>query len=106
MRRVPVYAYDGALVEYASEQKIARLDSRGLVRVIRHPKGRINRAVYRKRPTDPRAIKLSDYKGTKYVFIEKVGDGHFCYHLKRLGRGDELRPIFLRVLTDCLAEGV
>jgi hypothetical protein len=99
---IPLYAYDGALVERASEQRIARLEKNGLVRVVRHPKGHVNRAVYRKRVSDPKAMKLAEYLGTRYSFREPLADGHICWRLKRLGYGDELRPIFLQVLTDCL----
>jgi hypothetical protein len=40
--------------------------------------------------------------GTRYCYREYLNIGRVCWSLKRLGRGDELRPIFLQVLTDCL----
>ena len=27
-----------------------------------------------------------------------------CWNLRRLGKGGELRPIFLRVVTDCVTQ--
>jgi hypothetical protein len=55
---------------------------------------------------------VSDYQGTKYSFRKHLGDGHRCYRLRALGDNrndedyylapDEARPIFLRVLLDCL----
>ena len=56
---------------------------------------------------------LSDYKGTKYSFRQHLDNGQRCYRLRALGDNrndedcflapDEVRPIFLRVVLDCLA---
>lgn len=104
-RDIPLYAYDGALVEYTYAERIARLETCGLVRVIRHKKGMIARAIFYAREGDPRPADLRDYVGQEYSFKERLDDGHRVWKLKRLGKGDELRPIFLRVLNDCLVSG-
>jgi hypothetical protein len=52
---------------------------------------------------EARPALLQDDLGTRYSFRERLEDGHTCWRLKRLGQGDELRPIFLRVVTKCLA---
>jgi hypothetical protein len=77
--------------------------------VIRHPKGRIARAIMFAAPGE-RLIWLSVYGGTKYSFLERLAHGR-AWDLKRLGGGrgatdyapPEVRPIFLQVVTDCLS---
>gem|GEM_PF-6130710 len=41
--------------------------------------------------------------GNKYSYLEHFECGSVAWQLKRLGKGDELRSIFLQVVTDCLA---
>ena len=59
----------------------------------------------RRNPAAPRPLRATAYQGTKYHYLEHVPAGHAIWQLKRVGKGDELRPIFLRVVTDCLAAG-
>ena len=47
---------------------------------------------------------LEDYLGTRYSFREHLDNGYIAWTLRRLGKGDEFRPIFLRVVTVCLSE--
>ena len=100
---IPLYSYDGALIAWITEQRMNRLERMGLARVVRHKKGTINRVVMHYRPGDPKPTELTDYLGTRYSFREHLDDGHVCWNLRRLGKGAELRPIFLRVVLDCLA---
>lgn len=79
-----------------------RLDALGLIRIVRHRKGHVSRCIMHKRPGDPEPVKPSDYLGTRYSFREHLDNGHLCWRLKRLGRGKELRPIFLAVVADFL----
>lgn len=105
-REIPLYRYDDSLIEYTNAARIERLERCGrLSRVVRHKKGTINRAVMRPREGEPKPTELRDHVGQRYSFREHLDDGHRPWKLKRLGEGDELRPIFLRVLTDCLASG-
>jgi hypothetical protein len=63
-------------------------------------------------PGEPRPSFLEDYRGTSYSFRQLLAEGHRCHRLRALGdkpRADEyylapeeVRPIFLAVLLDCL----
>ncbi|MBI3695417.1 MAG: hypothetical protein HY238_11350 [Acidobacteria bacterium] len=99
---IPLYAADGELCDWISEQRMARLDRLGLIRVVRHKKGHVARCILHRRPGDPKLVRLADYLGTRYSFREHLDNGRLCWRLRRLGRGDELRPVFLRVVADCL----
>ena len=111
-RTVPLYAYNGELIEHATEKRVARLEKLGLVRVVRHRKGHVNRAVFHRRPGEASPGKLTDYVGTQYSFPQRLGDGHVCWRLRSLGGSrsetdlapDAVRPIFLRVLMECMAK--
>ena len=50
------------------------------------------------------AITTGAASGTRYSFREHFDTGTVAWTLKRLGKGDELRPIFMTVLTDCMAK--
>lgn len=103
--RIPLYTADGDLADWISEQRLTRLQSAGLIaRVVRHRKGRVNRAILFRHPADGAAVELRQYLGTRYSFREHLDNGRLCLRLRRLGRGDELRPFFLQVLLDCLVK--
>lgn len=114
---VPLYSYDSAFQGLIPERSALKLERDGLAKLVRHPKnGRIARVVRHKRPGEPTATTLRDHMGKAYSFKHDIGDGHKPWALRplagRVARGDEshelhlapdsLRPIFLRVLTDCL----
>jgi hypothetical protein len=107
---IPVYQADGSLYACVSEQRLARLQSAGLIaRVVRHRKGHINRAILFMRPGEPRAIPASAVMGTRYSFKEPVDHG-LAWELKHLGgkrdgstyAPPEVRGAFLQVIADCL----
>ena len=112
-RNIAVYNCDGALVQWIDAKRAARLIASGSVaRAIRrrHP-DRIVRVTLRQRPGESRPSLLSDYVGTKYSFRQHLNDGHSCFRLRSLGDNpreecdlapDEVRPIFTRVVRDCL----
>lgn len=99
---IPLYTAAGELCDWITEQRMTRLDKLGLIQVVRHKKGRVSRCLIRQRPGDPEPMKPSDYVGTRYSFREHLDNGHIAWTLKQLGHGDELRPVFLQVVTDCL----
>lgn len=100
---IPLYSSQGELREKITEQQLTRLQALGLIaRVIRHRKGHVNRAVLFRREGEVRGANLMDSPGTKYSFLEHLDGGHATWSLKRLGHGDELRSVFLQVVTDCL----
>jgi hypothetical protein len=107
---LPLYSSDLGLVDHIEPSRALRLERAGLAKVIRH-KGHINRAVFYRRVNDPLPPNLRCYAGQVYSFEQPLGDGHFCWRLRPLQGGyaettlapPEVRPIFLRVLLDCLA---
>jgi hypothetical protein len=104
MQKIPLYSADGELRDWITQGRLARLQAAGLIaRVVRHRKGHINRAIMFRRPGEGRPAQVNDYAGTRYSFREHLDNGFLCWRLRRLGRGDELRPIFLTVVTDCMA---
>jgi hypothetical protein len=77
---IPVYRADGRLYDHVTERGLARLQEAGLIaRVVRHRKGHINRAILFVRPGEA-PMPRTAYMGTP----------------------DDVRPIFLQVVTDCL----
>ena len=110
-RTVPLYSYDGTLLDHVGEQRAGRLEHLGRAKVVRHSKGHINRVILlRRRDETASTPALTDYLGKKYSFRQPLNDGHRCWRLKALGRPSEinlapveLRPIFMRVLLECLS---
>ena len=101
--RIALYNSDGELQDKITEQRLTRLQALGLIaRVVRHPKGHVNRAVMFRRVGEGQGVDPKDYLGTPYSFREHLEGGHVAWALKRLGHGDELRPVFLQVVIDCL----
>jgi hypothetical protein len=113
---VPLYSYDQSFQGYIPERYALKLEREGLAKLVRHKKGSVNRVVMRRRPGDPNATVLRDYPGQGYSYEHHLYDGHRPWALKPLGgkvsRRDHniefnlapasTRPIFLRVLLDCL----
>ncbi len=114
---IPLYSHDLAFQGVVPERRILKLERDGIAKVVRHKKGRIARAVLYKRPGDPSPTTVRDYLGKSYSFKHRLDDGHRPWALKPLTghihRGDQsfelhlapasLRPVFLRVLLDCIA---
>ena len=107
---IPVYQADGSLYACVSEQRLARLQSAGLVaRVVRHRKGHINRAILFMRPGEPKPMPASSAMATRYSFKESLRHGS-AWDLKRLdgslsGKNyapPETRAAFLQVVANCL----
>ena len=106
---IPVYQADGSLYASVSEQRLARLQSAGLVaRVVRHRKGHINRAILFLRPGESKPLSASATTGTRYSFKESLEHGR-AWDLKHLG-GDrdgktyappQARLAFLQVVAEC-----
>ena len=114
-RDIAVYNCDGALLQWMDEKRVRRLIECGRVaRVVKNRAGRIERATLHLIAGEPKPSTLRDYLGTKYSFREHLKDGHRCYRLRGLGDNpraerdlapEEVRPIFLRVLQECLVLG-
>ena len=87
---IPLYTADRELTDWISKQQAIRLERLALVQAVRHRKGRVARCILRRRPGDPRPVRLSDYLGTRYSFLQRPYNGGQCWRLRRLGCGDEL----------------
>jgi hypothetical protein len=110
MKSIPVYRADGSLYACVSEQRLARLQTAGLVaRVVRHRKGHVNRAILFIRPGEPKPLMAGAVAGTRYSFKEPLEHGQ-AWELKRLGDSDdeksyaplETRVVFERVVRECM----
>jgi hypothetical protein len=106
---IPVYQADGSLYACVSEQRLAALQSAGLVsRVVRHRKGHVNRAILFLPPGESKPISASSVMGSRYSFKESFGHRP-VWDLKHLdGSRDgknyappETRAAFLKVVADC-----
>src|SRR5580704_9182955 len=102
---IPVYQADGSLYACVSEQRLATLQSAGIVaRVVRHRKGHINRAILFMRPGEPKPLERGSVAGTRYSLRELLEHGP-AWDLKHLdgSRGGknyappEMRAAFLQV---------
>ena len=100
---VPLYNSERELIDWITPKRLERLEAAALLtRVVRGSKGQARRAYLKWRSGDGKPIPRP-HSGTRYSFREKLPEAaKVVWALKRLGVGDELRPIFLRVVTDCL----
>ena len=111
---IPFYSYDGAYLDHITVKRAARLENSGVAKVVRHKKGHINRVILLRGKDDPRPTTPCDYLGKRYSFQQLLQDGQRPWKLRPLQGGrsetdlapEELRPIFIRVLLDCLAPAV
>jgi hypothetical protein len=109
----PLYCYNGALACWIDMKGLRRLQDDGLIsRVVKRRKGTVTRAVLHRMPGEERPATLLEYLGTRYSFRQDLADGHRCFRLRSLGDNrneerelapDVCRPIFLRVVLDCMA---
>ncbi len=99
---IPCYAADGTSRGFRSPECARRLIAAGLVTAVYGRKGHL-RAIFARREDGATAVGDRPPLGTRYSFRERLDNGYLCWRLRRLGRGDELRPIFLTVLAECMA---
>ena len=85
---IPLYTAEGELQDWISEQRIARLDGVGLIRIVKHKKGRVGRCILLPRPSDPRLIRLLAYLGTRYSYLERLDCGRVVWTLRKLRQTD------------------
>jgi hypothetical protein len=99
---IPCYATDGTSRGLRSPECARRLIEAGLVTPVYGRKGHL-RAIFARCEDGSPAVRDQLPLGTRYSFREHLDNGYPCWKLRRLGRGDELRPIFLAVVADCMA---
>ena len=98
---IPLYSADGELQDWISEQRMARLDRLGLIRIVKHKKGRVSRCIRHRRPGDPLPTKLSVYLGTRYSYLERLDSGRLVWALRKLREGEGVPAAFLQLITEC-----
>jgi len=109
-RLIPFHSYDGSYIDHIAIRRAERLEEMGRVKVVRHRKGHVNRAVLLCGKDEAHATNVRDYVGQAYSFHQPLPDGHRPWKLRPLqgGRSDvnlapaAVRPVFIRVLLDCL----
>ena len=108
---IPVYSLDGGVERRRITSRAALAqEAQQLLTLVRNRKGAITRAFRTKADKSTNLLKTA-YMGTAYSYLEKLPSGHQCADLTRLGGGRHgknyapasLRPIFLKVVTDCMA---
>jgi len=98
-RRIPLYSADGELTGWVSPQRLARLQADGLIsRVIKHPKGYVNRAYLYRSSGEGSPVELGQYLGTRYHFREHLPAGYLCWSLRKVS--DALRPFFFSTVLE------
>ena len=118
---VPLYSYDHAFQGYIPSRIALQMEADGLAQLVREKRGKrkIRRVVMHRRAGEPHATTLRDYMGKAYSWEQRLDDGHQPWALRplagRVASGDasheyhlaptSLRPIFVRVLLDCLVTG-
>ena len=98
---IPLYNADGEMQNWISEQRMSRLDRIGLIRIVRHKKGRVSRCILHRRPGDPLPTKLSVYLGTRYSYLERLESGRLVWALRKLRNGEGVPAAFLQLITEC-----
>lgn len=100
---IPYYDTDGKPRGYRTREAAERLLANEVVTAVYGRKGHI-KAIFLRQPDGSSAVQRGLPGGSRYSFREHLENGHLTWRLKKLGRGDELRPIFLQVVTDCLVK--
>lgn len=102
-QQIPMYAADGRSLGFRSIESARRLIANGFVEAVYGRKGHL-KAIQSKQPDGASAITTQVSAGTRYSFREHFDNGTVAWALKRLGKGDDLRPVFMTVVTDCMAK--
>lgn len=101
-QQIPLFTSDGRSMGFRSKETAQRLIANGLVTAVYGRKGHL-KALHSKRSDGSPSVEANAPAGTRYSFREHLECGKVAWKLKRLGKGDELRPIFMAVVTDCLS---
>jgi hypothetical protein len=98
---IPLYAADGTPWGFRSIEAARRLIANGVVSPAYGRKGHL-KAIFSKKADGSSAIERAMPGGTHYSFQTRLESGPLVWKLKRLGKGEELRPLFQQVVTDCM----
>jgi hypothetical protein len=99
---IDLYDCSGRRLDRISDRALSRLQADGqIARIVRRRDGRPMRAYMTARSKSELPGRMSAFVGQRYSYLEALENCR-VWALRRLGRGDELRPIFLSVLHSCL----
>ena len=100
---IPYYSADGTFRGFRAPAAALRLVQNGLVTGAYGRKGHL-RAIYARKEDGSCSVDQQPPIGTRYIFREHLDSGHIAWAMKQLGKRDELRDLFLQVVTDCLLD--
>ncbi len=100
--QIPLYAADGTPWGFRTQEAARRLIANGLVNPSYGRKGHL-KAIFSKQADGASAVERKMPGGTHYSFQTRLESGPLVWKLKRLGKGDEFRPMFGQVVADCLS---
>ena len=101
MQEIPLYAADGTPWGFRTLETARQLIANGFVSPVYGRKGHL-KAIFSKKADGSSAVERTGPRGTRYSFQQRLKSGRLVWKLKQLGRGEELRPLFEQVATDCL----
>jgi len=113
-RDIAVYSADGELLHWIDEKRLRRLAECGrIARVVKTGRDGSSTRQCTRCPARRGHRSCPTTRARSYCFRQHLEDNHRCHRLRSLGdnRNDdehylspeEVRPIFLRVVLDCLA---
>lgn len=97
--RVPLYSADNELQDWITLQRVERLESLGIIRVVRHRKGHVNRCVMHRRASDPRPTSPWAYLSRGYSYLEKLDSGRRVWALRKLREGEGVPVALLQLIA-------
>lgn len=100
-QEIPLYAADGTPWGFRTLEAAQRLIANGFVSPVYGRKGHL-KAIFSRKADGSSAVERTGPHGTRYSFQQRLESGRLVWKLKRLGKGEELRPLFQQVATDCL----
>lgn len=98
---IPFYAADGRQLGVRTPEAAKRLIASGYAKAAYGRKGHL-RAIWIPHEDGGTPVVNNVPNGTSYSYREHLDTGHQVWALRRLGKGEQLKPIFTRVLADCL----
>ena len=97
-----LYAFDQSFEGRISTRTALKWESDGVVQLVREKRGRnkgkIRRAVLRRRPGDPHVTEQRDHMGQAYSYRHELDDGHRAWSLRPMGHRRAPRLSFARQL--------
>jgi hypothetical protein len=101
--RIPLYSADNELQDWITPQRVARLEALGIVCVVRHKKGHVNRCIMHRRPSDPTPTPVSAYLSRPYSYLEHLDSGRVVWALRKLREGEGIPTALLQLIQEASA---